>query len=124
MYGVPLDEDWSFFVGREVEQICIGPSDVQLGFGDGVRISIQGDDPFERCFSHKTALISSSLVKGMPGTAVSLVSLVGAIVQKVVTENDTTLAFFFSNMDELRIFDSSGSYESFTISGPNGLIIV
>jgi hypothetical protein len=124
MYGVPLEEDWSFFLGKEVEQLCIGPYDVQLGFNGNIRISIQGDEPVEKCFDHITALQSLSPVKGLPGKAASLVSLIGTSVQRVIVEDPVTLAMFFSNADELRIFDCSRSYESFTIDGPNGLIVV
>jgi hypothetical protein len=61
----------------------------------------------------------------MPGKAVSLVSLLGASVLKVTAENTTTLALFFSNMEELRIYEIDDGYESFTVDGgPNGLITV
>ena len=125
MYGVRLDGDWSFFVGKQLTQVCIGPYDVQLHFEDNVSISIQGGDPREKCFCHTTACSSSSAVKGMPGKAVSLVSLLGASVLKVTAENTTTLALFFSNMEELRIYEIDDGYESFTVDGgPNGLITV
>lgn len=122
MYKIPLDEDWSFFIGRQLNQLCIGAYDIQLHFED-VSISIQGEEP-AKSFSHKNAVSSTSAVGGMPGGAVTLVSLLGASVQKVVAENDTVLAMYFSNNEELRIYDSSDSYESFTINGPKGLIIV
>lgn len=60
----------------------------------------------------------------MPGGAVTLVSLLGASVQKVVSESNTVLAIHFSNNEDLRIFDSSDYYESFTINTPKGLIVV
>jgi hypothetical protein len=60
----------------------------------------------------------------MPGGAVSLVSLLGNSVERVITEDSSTLAIYFSNQEELGIYDCSDAYESFTIDGPNGLIIV
>ena len=123
MYKIRLDEDWSFFVGKALSQLCIGSYDVQLHFNDGVSISIYGEDP-EKSFNHKTTRSSSSEVLGMPGGAVTLVSLLGATVQMAASENDATLTISFDNEEELRIYDSNDFYESFTINGPNGLIVV
>jgi len=123
MYKNPLNEDWSFFLGRKLTQLCIGEYDIQLHFQENVTISIQGEDPAE-AFRHKAALSSTSAVRGMPGGAVTLVSLLGASVQKVVAESNLVLALYFSNNEDLRIFDSSDSCESFTINGPKGLIVV
>ena len=120
-----MDIDWSFLVGGQLTQLCIGGCDVILRFDDKISITMMGDDATEDYFQHKTASPSSSAVKGMPGRAVSLVSLIGATVQKVVAENNTTLAIYLSNAEELRIFDTSDSYESFTVDGaPGGTIVV
>ena len=124
MYRISLVEDWSFFVGKQLTQLCIGLYDVQLRFGDAVTISIHGDDPPAKSFCHKTASAQSSPVGKMPEMATSLVSLLGACVANVSVENSTTLAICFSNREELRIYDCSDSYESFTVDGPNGLIVV
>ena len=123
MYKVPLNENWGFFTGRELTQLCIGLYDIQLHFNDGLSISIHSGDPGSS-FNHKTKLVSSSEVKGMPGGAVTLVSLLGAIVQRVVSENDTTLFIKFNNEEELRIYDGSETYESFVIDGPTGVIVI
>ena len=126
MYGVPLDEDWSFLLGKELGQLCIGPFDVQLHFSENVCISMQGDDTTENYFSHKTALPSSSAVKGMPGKAVSLVSLPWSDrANGNCGEQHYVCAFSLSNLEELRLYDSNDSLESFTINGgPNGVIVV
>jgi hypothetical protein len=125
MYKVALDEDWSFLLGKQLEQVCIGSYNVQLHFNHHAAISIQGDDSAGKYFFHKTAARSSPTVGKIAEIAVSLISLLGASVLKVTAENSTTLALYFSNLEELRIYDTSDSFESFTVDGgPNGLIVV
>ena len=123
MYRIRADEDLSFLLHKELEQLCIGKYDVQLHFHDNVGISIGGEEP-SKSFQHKTSFSPSLHVPGFPGAAISLVSLLGEEVKRVVVEDPTTLALHFSNQEELRIYDNSDFYESFTISGPNRLIVV
>ncbi len=123
MYQLRADEDWSFLTGKELIQLCIGVHDVQLRFDDNICISMQAEEPAQ-AFQHKSSQARSSGLAGMAGAAVTLVSLLGARVQKAVVENCTTLAIYFANAEELRIYDSSADYESFTVNGPNRLIVV
>lgn len=43
MYGLKKDIDWSFLQGREVGQIAIGLYQVQFGFDEDVRISVEAE---------------------------------------------------------------------------------
>ena len=125
MYEIPADEDWSFLVGAQLSQLCIGSYNLQLHFNDKAAISIQGLDTPTKSLSHKAVSLRSPAVGTIPEMAVSLISLLGARVLKVTAENSTTLALCFSNMEELRIFDCNDGYESFTINGgPSGVIVV
>ncbi len=124
MYKLPPGEDFSFLVGKEVSQLCIGLYDVQLHFLKDSPISIGVDPGPVRSFDHRTSHPRSSAVGRMPAAAATLVSLLGTKIQRVVVEDTVTLAIYFDNNEELRIFDSSDCYESFTIGGPDGLIIV
>jgi hypothetical protein len=124
MYKIPMNQDWSFLIGNTLDQVCIGQYNTQLHFSGGeVCISINYDQSNEY-MNHKTNSTTSSSVEGMPGKSVTLISLLGASVNEVIAENTSTLAILFNNNDELRIFDSDDGYESFTITSPNGLIVV
>jgi hypothetical protein len=123
MYKIRSDEDWSFLMSKVLTQLCIGQYDVQLRFNGNICISIQGEEP-TKSFQHRTGEANSSSVGGMPGAAISLVSLLGASIQSVIVEDGSTLMICFSNQEQLRIYDSSDAYESFTISGPNKMIVV
>jgi hypothetical protein len=124
MYKLPINQDWSFLLETILDQVCIGQYNTRLHFNGGaVSISINYDDVND-FMHHKTKSLTSTSVEGMPKTSVTLISLLGASVDKVIAENITTLALFFNNNEELRIFDCSDAYESFTITSSKGIIIV
>ena len=123
MYRVSTAEDWSVLVGKELTQICVGAFDVQMNLAQQVSITIHGDDP-DRSFRHKTKSASSFALSGFPGRAAGLVTLLGSTIERVVVENEMTLALYFSNQEELRIYDCSDNYESFNITWPTGEIVV
>jgi hypothetical protein len=43
MFGLKKDIDLSFLNGREVEQVSVGLYQVQFGFDEDVRISVEGE---------------------------------------------------------------------------------
>jgi hypothetical protein len=123
MYEIPSNVDWSFLVGKEVVQLCIGSYDIQLNFHGDFNISMFVDQP-TKSFHHTTTHTNTCTVGGVPGGAITLISLLGATVQRVVVENSRILALYFSNHEELRLYETGDGYESFTISGPNVRLIV
>jgi hypothetical protein len=42
MYGLEKEFDLSFLNGREVEQVAIGVYQIQFGFDEDVRVSVEG----------------------------------------------------------------------------------
>jgi hypothetical protein len=118
MYGIPDNTDWSFLVGKELIQVCIGLHDVSLRFHEDVSIGIRSD------FEHKPVAYSVASTPGLTEKAVTLVSLLGSKIVKATTHGPKTLVLSFSNTEYLKIYDNSDSYESFEVSGPGVEIIV
>ena len=117
--------DWSFLIGKRLDQLCIGSFDVQLRFSDGISISIQADDRPVRPMWQKSGFETIPCSQRVPEMAASLASLVGQNTVNAVSENAASFALYFDNGEVLRIFDSSDSFESFTIEGgPRGVIVV
>ena len=118
MYGVPDSAEWSFLVGREVLQICVGLHQVTLRFDGEVSMDIECE--FDR--SGPTVVPPSGTT--LPSKAMGLVSLIGSKVVSVASENRTTLAIAFTNQETLKVHDSNQIYESFQVTSPDKEIIV
>jgi hypothetical protein len=109
--------DWSFVLGKEVEQICIGPHDVQVHmFGD---VSLFLESGFEHNTGNQRSLWNGS----EPAKAVTLVDLIGHSANKVSADGDRALIIEFSNGHILTIFTNGSGYESFSATAP-GIDIV
>jgi Family of unknown function (DUF6188) len=120
VYGLRSDIDLSFLNGREVDQIAIGVYQIQFGFDEDVRISVEGG------FSYFDGE-SDSVWKPEPGfaqIAARTVALLGATIQTFEAQKDGTLALRFSNGHRLTIPDSSKEYESYDITLPGRTIVV
>ena len=120
MYGLKKDIDLSFLNGREVGQIAVGLYQVQFGFDEDVRISVEGEfhyfDGREEC--------SWMPEPGKAPIAAKTVDLLGATVEKVDWKEDGTLTLTFSNGHRLTILDSSKEFESYDITRPGRTIVV
>ena len=118
MYGIPDNVDWTFLIGQEVLQICIGSNQVQVNCDD-VSISIESN------YAHvsKQGMVFEQC-DGMPRQSVTLISLLQSKVSSVVRENCKTLALHFSNGETLRLFDDNPQYECFQIATRDRFIVV
>jgi hypothetical protein len=43
VYGLPDETDLTFFIGTELQQVCIGRHEVILRFGDDLSITVESD---------------------------------------------------------------------------------
>lgn len=120
MYGLRKDIDLSFLNGREVGQVAIGIYQIQFGFDEDVRISVEGQFAY---FDGQEEWVW----KPEPGAALiaaRTVSLLGATIQTFDGKEDGTLTLTFSNGQRLTIVDNSKEYESYDITLPGRTIIV
>ena len=120
MYRLPADVDWSFLVGSELIQLCIGMHQIQMHFLNGVHIYIEGDFQHE----HKGIAHIGGGRANLARRSISLVSILHKVVRAVTTEGDRVLVLQFDDDAIVKIIDDSDQYESFQIGSPKGLIIV
>lgn len=120
MYGLRKDIDLKFLNGRECSQIAIGVYQVQFGFDEDVRISVEGEF---RYFDGGTEVMWRP-EPGSPQIAARMVALLGATIDSFVGHENGTLTLSFSNGHRLIIPDSSQEYESYTITCPGRTIVV
>ncbi|MBP7745225.1 MAG: hypothetical protein KA383_03775 [Phycisphaerae bacterium] len=118
MYGIPSDADWSFLVGKELLQVCIGLHQVALRFDGEVAVNIECD------FEHLRPAMDKHSQAALSTQATTLVSLLGSRIERATSEANQTLALSFTNAEVLKVHDDSASYESFQVLAPGIQIIV
>ncbi|SRR6266404_7155069 len=118
MYGLNRDIDLRFLNGRESIQIAIGVYQIQFGFDEDVRISVEGEFSY---FDGGTEVVWRP---GSPQIAARLVALLGATIDSFEGRENGTLTLSFSNGHRLIVPDSSQEYESYTITSPGRTIVV
>jgi len=120
MYGLKKEIDLSFLTGRELIQLAIGVYQVQFGFDEDVRISVESEF---RYFDGQAEWIWR-LEPGSSSIAARAVALLGATIESFGSNIDGTLTLAFSNQHRLTMLDSSKEYESYDITRPGQNIIV
>jgi hypothetical protein len=110
MYELPPEIDLSFFVGCELEQVCIGEFQTQLRFDRSVSISIER----EFTLDGQRQLASGGHV---------LHALLGKAVSEVRRVSPFDLAIRLE-AHELVVHGVDNHYESYTIWHGNELIVV
>ncbi len=118
MYGVPDSAEWSFLVGREVLQVCIGLHQVSLRFDGQVSMNIECD------FDHTPVADTLHSRSGLPQKAAGLVSLPGSKVISATSKDGKILEIRFANKETLKLYDSNELYESFQVTTSEKEIIV
>lgn len=118
MYGIDTKLDWSFFVGKPLEQVAVGLYDIRLGFFGEVSVSITGSFQY-----NANAPVSAQ--NGLPDGAVPLLKLLGHSVSSVSVVDARSLLLTFDDDQTLRLIDDNEAYESLTIfaSGHDCIVI-
>jgi hypothetical protein len=109
MNGLPDDLDVSFLLGRRLEQVCFGVSQVKLHFDKGVWIDSEGE-------------ISVDLTS-MTAESGALRELLGHSVDSASREGEGDLVLIL-NGRRIVIHDSNVDYESYTIGRADLQIVV
>ena len=108
MHGLAPDVDLGFLLGKTIEQVAVGPHDVQLHYRFG-GITI------EYKFRLKHPTLGEIEWDGAPENATRIVTLVSTRITGVSGQPDGTLVLRFSNGVLLTIFDCE-SREAYTIT--------
>ena len=112
MYRFPMDLDLSSMVGVSLQQICIGSSDVQFGFSQGIRITLESRATFLRGGKLAT---NWDHEKGWSGCDFQQLLNKSVIGYSVVDER--LLEITFSDDWVVQFFDDSDGLESLQIHG-------
>ncbi len=123
MYGVRKDLDLAPFVGSTLNQVAIGPHDLQLHFdradpADGsASLSIWGR--FE-----VRDRDGSILEAGTPSDTRTryLQDLVGTVVSSATAEPPSAIVLAFRSGRSVRVVDDTDQYESFAIEPGNVIV--
>ena len=118
MYGLPIDFDGSFFIGRILEQVCFAAYTMYLNFDGEIIISIEGS------FSYIKNRQQNIEVVKVPVSKSDVLELIGRTVKEVVGKRDGTLTLKFDNKHEFICYDNSLNYESYHIQNGNKRIVV
>ncbi len=119
MYGVPRDLDLSRFVGATLIQVCLGEFQVQFHFQAAGSVSSHGmlHLGVERHWELRDE--SGRIVDRAEPTsdreAYRLHRLLGRAVTGTTVDAPRSFALHFVTGEELRVFDDSDQYESFSI---------
>jgi hypothetical protein len=120
MYGLRKDIDLGFLRDREVIQVAIGVYQIQFGFDEDVRISVEGQFAY---FDGQEEWVWKP-EQGAAQIAARTVALLGATIQSFEGQENGTLTLMFSNGQRLTIVDNSKEYESYDITRPGKTIVV
>src|SRR5215470_1745864 len=112
MHGLSSDIDLSFLKGRELGQVAIGQYQVQFGFDEDVRISVEGQ--FSYFDEHGESVWTPS--PDAVTVASKTVALLGATIESFHAQPNGTLVLNFSNAHQLILVDSSKEFESYDIT--------
>lgn len=117
MYGLPLDFDAGFLVGRTLEQVRIGTFQVSLVFDDALWFHFETDVTVTRGADEVGLSDASDAGKAM-------VDFLGRSVERASGTVDGTITLEFDNCDRIKIHDSSERYESYQIKHGENFFVV
>jgi hypothetical protein len=106
--GLPANYDASFFVGREVKQVCFSVNTIDVIFDDDVYVSLRGP------FVHKRGPEANEEPQSVPVRSSGLMSISGRQVTSAGATTDGTLTLTFDDGQVLICLDDGG-YESYEI---------
>jgi hypothetical protein len=118
MYGVPADLDLTALYGGRLDQLCLGPFDIQFRFSTGHRISVWGS---WQLMDASGALLDGSVgaVGDKPGnqsrSSWRIRDLLSDTVDAVEVEPPRSLRLRFASGRTLILSDDSTDHESFSI---------
>jgi hypothetical protein len=125
MYGVPVDLDLRDLHGARLDQLCLGPFDLQLRFSSQHTISVEGSwrlvDATGVTVDESVGRVSdASGNQSRAGWYVRV--LLSDLVEADHVDAPTSFSLTFASGHRLIVFDDSDQFESFSIQ-PDGIIV-
>lgn len=110
MYRFASDLNLDDLVGSEIQQMCLGPADVQFRFGSGTHIAVQ---------SRATLAVEGSVLSEWTATDGwsnhKFQRMFDSQVKEYAVVNDRLLELRFMNGFTLQLHDDSDQFESLQI---------
>jgi hypothetical protein len=118
MYRLPASLDPSGLVGEELQQVCIGVSDLILKFEQPLSILVTSS------VAITSALGEQRNFENLVDAGRSILDFLGATVTSAVAMEGRTLRLHFGARGTLDIFDDSDHYESYVIQRGDKITVV
>lgn len=118
MYGLPPGQDFTFFVGQVLLQVCFGRHEMILNFDTDTSITVEGNMGIEDTDGRER------VISDLRQAAEDVVSLVEQSVTNAEPQPNGTLSLTFGGGRLLNIYDSSTHYESYQVRHGSDLIVV
>ena len=119
MYGVPADLDLRGFIGATLVQVCLGQYILQFHFqasdGQMPAIGVEGD----WTLTDSAGTVVDRADAGGVRDCYRVHVIIGSSVVGSTLDAPHSFALTFASGHELRVFDSSTEYESFSIQPGN-----
>jgi hypothetical protein len=117
MHHLPSSTDLGFLVGREVIQIAVGLYQAQIHFDESVSISTCSQVQVDGAV-HAPGPNAGAALIGLLGRTVASVTIVVTIV------DDRHVRLSFADGVTVSVLEDDEPFESYTITGPSGTIVV
>lgn len=119
MYRIDENIDFSFIERKDLLQICIGISQIQLNFSEDVKIEV-----ICRITMKYNGSLIHTISDELEGSVDPLRLALNETVEEAVRIDETELSILFTNGYSIHLHDDSDWYESFVIWNGNDSIIV
>jgi hypothetical protein len=113
MHHLPSSTDLGFLVGREVIQIAVGLYQAQIHFDESVSIS-----------TCSQVQVDGAVHAPGPNAGAALIGLLGRTVASVTIVDDRHVRLSFADGVTVSVLEDDEPFESYTITGPSGTIVV
>jgi hypothetical protein len=118
MYGLPLNTDLDFLVGKELMQVCLGRYQSVLHFEGQLTITLECGFQVRLRGGHRHQERSKRSQTNR------LSRLLGNKIVQVTNNGGGELTLAFSNGSVLVVSDTNSEYESYQIADPTHTIVV
>lgn len=118
MYGLPPGTKLDFLKGATLLQACFGENDLILNFSDNISVAI---------FSSIGVGLQEEGINRYVSFAEASAGVLKSINRDVVNVEwaiEGTVTILFENRCIIQLYDDSAEFESFTITSPEGRLIV
>ena len=118
MYRLPPDLDLSFFVGCEIQQVCVGANELILNLHPAVSITVTS----RIGFTCKLEALDS--YESMPAAGTAAIAFLHDTVDSAAGDEEGTLTLAFRSGRKVHFYDDSEQYESYAINHGTRVIVV